>query len=220
MGERADVLERHERRTVRVRGEGIVEVAPDAATLVGGVFVSKANLKKARDEAAAKATAIIAAARESGVARRDIQTGRYAVYPRQEVDGKGRPVSSITYEVSNRITVAVRDLERLPDLLDAMTASGANQVDGPIFFLQHPEEAEDEARRRAMATARRRAEVLAAAAGSTLGTILTIAESGASSGVRLAERSVRFSLDAPAATPIEAGTERIVASIEVTWELV
>jgi uncharacterized protein YggE len=220
MDERTDGSGSHDRRTIRVRGDGIVEVAPDAARLVAGVYVRKANLGKARDEAAASATAIIAAARESGAARRDIQTGRYAVSPRREVDGKGKSASRLGYEVRNTITVTVRDLERLPELLDAMTASGANQIDGPFFFLQHPEEVEDDAGRRAMASARHRAEVLAAAAGATLGSVLAIAEGGSAGGGRLAERSVRFSLDAPAATPIEAGTERIVATIEVTWELV
>ena len=85
----------------------------------------------------------------------------------QYLEAKGKLATIVAYDVRNTVSVVVRDLERLPEVLDAATAAGANQVFGPALFLQHPEAHEDEARRLAMASARRRAEALARAAGAT-----------------------------------------------------
>jgi uncharacterized protein len=112
------------------------------------------------------------------------------------------------------------DLDRLPSVLDAATRADANQVQGPDFFVQHQEDAEDEARRLAMASAPRRADVLATAAGATLGPVRSIVSSGADSGPmpHLAYRVV--AADADPATPIDACAERVMAEVEVVWGLV
>jgi uncharacterized protein YggE len=205
--------------TVRVRGEGQVEVAPDAATVTIGVLVSKASLKKAREEAAARAADAIAAVKEAGIPDRDIQTSEYVIQPRRSIDAKAKPTEIAGYDVRNTISVTVRDLERLPELLDAAVAASANQVNGPSFFIQHPEAAEDEASRLAMADARRRAEVLAEAAGATLGRVRSIDEVEEHSGPAPRMMMRAMAADSGATTPIEAGTERITARVEVVWEL-
>jgi uncharacterized protein YggE len=205
--------------TVRVRGEGMIEVAPEAATISVGVLVSEPNQKKAREEAAARAGAVIAAVKEAGIPDRDIQTSNYSVSPQRNFDSKGKPIAIVGYDVRNTISVTVRDLDQLPATLDAAMAASANQVSGPDFFILHPEAAEDEARRLAMASARRRAEVLAATAGRTLGAVRSIVEGDSRAP---APRMALMARAAPmdTATPVEAGTERIMASVEVTWELV
>lgn len=205
--------------SVRVRAEGAVEVAPDAATISVGIHVSRPNQKKAREEAAASATSIIAAVKDAGIPDRDIQTSTYSVTPQRNVESKGKPIGIIGYDVRNTIAVTVRDLARLPAVLDAAMAASANQVSGPFFFIQHPEASEDQARRLAMSSARRRAEVLAAVEGRTLGAVRAITD-GDSRGPapRMAMMARAATMDT--ATPIEAGTERIVASVEVVWELV
>jgi uncharacterized protein YggE len=206
--------------TVLARGEGFVEVAPDAATITVGVTITKPGLMAARDEAASRAAAIIAAARDAGVPARDLQTSGYRIQLLRDNDPQGNPRVVRGYEVRNTVTITVRELSQLPAVLDAATAAGANQVQGPDFFLQHPEEAEDEARRLAMASARRRAETLAAAAGATLGRVRSIVDGESRGGPvpRMTYRAMAMA-DAAPATPIEAGTERITANVEVVWEL-
>ncbi len=207
--------------TVLARGEGWVETTPDAATIGAGVTVTKTSLSAARDEATSRAGAIIAAVKDAGIPARDIQTSGYRVYPLYDTGPERNPTVIRGYDVRNTVTVTVRDLDRLPPVLDAATAAGANQIHGPAFFIQHPEEGEDEARRRAMASARRRAEILAATEGATLGRVRSIVDGEANNGhvSRASYRTMSLAESAPA-TPIEAGMERITASVEVVWELV
>jgi uncharacterized protein YggE len=221
MNDRDDSREGFPTPTVRAQGEGWVEVAPDAATITVSVQVARPSLPAARDEAASRAAAMIAAAKEAGIPARDIQTGSYRIQPLRDTGPDGNPTVTRGYEVRNAVTVTVRDLDRLPAVLDAATAAGANQVQGPDFFIQHPEEAEDEARRLAMANARRHAETLAATEGATLGPVRSIVDGGSHGPPvpRMAYRAMAVAESAPA-TPIEAGTERITARVEVVWDLV
>lgn len=209
-------------RTVRARGEGTVEAQPDAARISAGSSISQASLTRAREDAARHASAIIAAAKGAGVPGSDIQTSGYAVYPQYKDSaaskGKGKPAAIVGYDVRNTVSIVVRDLERLAETLDAVVTAGANQVSGPDFFLQRPEVHEEEARRRAMASARRRAEVLADAAGARLGMVRSIVDGDLPA--MPAPRMMRaMAADAATPTPIEVGTERITASVEVTWDL-
>jgi uncharacterized protein YggE len=203
---------------VQVRGEGVIEIEPDAATIVAGVFVTAATLEQARADAARSANAIIAAARAAGVPDRDIQTSSFTVTPRREVDKKGNLGPITSYDIRNRVTLTVRNLDQLPSLLDAVVSAGSNDLAGPTFFIQHPEQVEDDARRLAMASARRRAEVLATSAGATLGRVLSIVDGDSR---QPSPRPLAMAKFAQAdAMPIEAGVERVTASIEVTWELI
>jgi uncharacterized protein YggE len=211
----------HPLPTVLALGEGAVDAAPDAARVVIGVQVAKSGLAAARGEAASRVDAAIAAVKAAGIDAWDIQTSGYRVRPLRDIGPDGHPTTTRGYEVRNAVTVTVRDLDALPAVLDAATAAGANQVQGPEFFLQHPEEATDEARRLAMATARRHAELLAAAEGATLGRVRSIVDRGTHGGIvpRVAYRAMAMA-DSTPATPIEAGVERITASVEVVWDLV
>lgn len=204
--------------TVQVRGEGSVDVAPDAATIVAGVLATATTLERARADAARIASDIIAVARDAGIADRDLQTSSYTVTPRREVDKKGTLGAITSYDIRHRVTLTVRDLDTIPALIDLLTAAGSNELSGPTFFIQHPEEAEDSARRLAMASARRHAEVLAASAGVQLGHVLSIVDGESH---RPAPRAMfKAALADATPTPIEAGVERITASVEVTWELI
>jgi uncharacterized protein YggE len=214
-----DTLQGSLPRTVTSRGEGMVEVAPDAARISVGIAVSRPSVKKARAEAASQAAAIVAALQEAGVPAREMQTSGYTVHPQWSAAARGKPAAIVAYDVRNTISAIVRDLERLPEVLDAATLAGANEVSGPLFFIQHPEEHEDEARRLAIASARRRAEVLAAATGATLGQVRSIVDGQAHRPApRMAFQARTAVMDAP--TPIEAGTEQITANVEVIWDLV
>jgi uncharacterized protein YggE len=206
--------------TVLAQGEGAVDVVPDAARVVIGVQVASSGLATARDEAASRAETAIAAVKAVDIPAQDIQTSGYRVHPLRDVDPDGHPTATRGYQVRNAVTVTVRDLDALPAVLDAATAAGANEVHGPEFFLQHPEAATDEARRRAMASARRHAELLAAAEGAKLGRVRSIVDRGTHDGVapRMAYRAMAIADSAPS-TPIEAGVERITANVEVVWEL-
>ncbi|MBW2542354.1 MAG: SIMPL domain-containing protein, partial [Deltaproteobacteria bacterium] len=128
----------------------------------------------------------------------------------------------VGYAVSNRVSVKVRDLDTVSDVLDDAAEAGgdAARVSGISFAVDEPEQYESEARKAAVEDARKRAEELAALAGVKLGEVRSIAESGVS--VPFAERGYRgVMLESAAAprTPISPGETEISLSVSVVYEI-
>jgi hypothetical protein len=119
------------------------------------------------------------------------------------------------YTASNTLSVRVRDLPSLGALLDAAVSDGANTLNGVNFAVTDPAPLLDEARKRAVADARHRAEVFAQAAGSTLGPITTITEGAGQSPAP----QFGYARAAMAAPPVEAGEISLSAAVTITWQL-
>jgi uncharacterized protein YggE len=202
--------------TIVVPGTGRVSVIPDVADVRLGVSVARPKVDAARAEAARAMDAILAAVDAAGVARRDVRTTQLSIQPRYDYRD-GRPPILTGYELANVVEVTVRDLARLGDVVDASLAAGATSMDGLAFRIAEPASAEREARELAMADARARAEVLAAAGGLQIAGVSDIVEGG---GVRPPvpyPKAERMMLAADATTPVEAGAQEIVVSVTVTY---
>jgi uncharacterized protein YggE len=164
-------------RTITVSGLGEVTAVPDMAHVTLGAQSEAATA----DEALSATSVAVAAALEvltgAGIEERDIQTSGISLSPRMvwPSDGTGSPRID-GYVASNQLTVRVRDLTKLGDVLDAVVKSGANMLGGVSFTLSEPRATEDAARRAAVEDARARAELFAAAAGVTLGDVQQISE--------------------------------------------
>ena len=107
---------------------------------------------------------VMAAIRAAGIAERDIQTSGINLNPQYKYV-ENQPPSIVGYQASNNVNVKVRDLARLGKVLDAFVANGANQINGPSFEVDKPDEAYDEARLAALKKAQARANTYAAALG-------------------------------------------------------
>lgn len=190
--------------------------APDIAMIGAGV-VTQAT--KAGDAMAANAkamTATIAALKRAGVADRDIQTQSINLQPQYRY-GDNQPPVLTGYQANNRVSVRIRDLARAGGVIDALVSAGANQIDGPTLSIEHPEAALDEARAKALATARTRAELYAKAAGLTVKRIVRISESeNAGPIVRPMAMMARAAKDS---TPVEAGEQELTVNLSVVFEL-
>lgn len=200
--------------TISVTGEGIVQTVPDQATLSLGVTTNGATAAAAMAANTAAMTTVIARLKEAGIAEADLQTSNLFVSANWGGYDSGAP-KVIDYAASNMLNVRLRDITSLGQVLDAAVTDGANAVNGITFGLADPKPAMDEARTRAVADARARAEVLAAAAGVELGAIASITEGGAFNGP-----APMFRADAASApVPIETGEVAITANVTVTWTL-
>jgi uncharacterized protein YggE len=164
-------------RTISVAGEGRVAAAPDLATIQTGVVT---HARQAREAVSANNEAterLLATLEEHGIAAKDVQTSSFDVRPEYERDARGVSQPEIVgYRVTNQVRVRVRDLARLGRVLDAVVQAGSNQISGIVFDIDDPTDLLDAARKRAVADARRRAELYAAAAGVRVGRVLTISE--------------------------------------------
>lgn len=203
--------------TVTVTGEGKIEVAPDMATLTMGVTSRGESAAEALTANSADMAKILAALTEAGVATRDVQTSSINLNPVWDSEGYGKASAITGYEVSNQVTVSIRDLPALGKVMDGLVAVGVNQLYGLNFGLTEPEPQIDAARKASVADARRKAELLAEAAGLKLGAITSITEGGAGHGGPVA----MFARDSAASgVPVAEGALTMTASVTVSWTLV
>jgi len=199
-------------RVITVTGEGRIEAAPDLATLTAGVQSEALTAAPALAATSQAMQAVFDALAAAGIAPADMQTSQLSIDPVWAEDGSGRIRG---YSASNLVTIRVRDVARLGAVIDAASAAGANRVFGIGFELAEPRAQADAARERAVADARAKAELLAKAAGVTLGPVLSIREGGEPAPGPMFARAEM----ADAAAPVAQGVVGIDARVEIVYGL-
>jgi len=199
-----------------ISATGTVERTPDIATIGTGVVTQARTAGDAMSANAKRMTATIAALKAAGIADRDIQTASLNLAPQYRY-ADNQPAVLTGYQASNRVSVRLRDISRAGIVLDALVAAGANQIDGPEFGIDKPEAALDEARTKALTTARTRAELYAKASGLRIKKIVSIAESGG--GYTPPRPMMMMSARKEADTPVAAGEQSLAVTLSVTFEL-
>jgi uncharacterized protein YggE len=124
------------------------------------------------------------------------------------------------YQASNTVSLKVRDISKLGKVLDALVASGANQVNGPNFEIDEPESAYDEARRNALKKAQERADMYAKTLGLRVRRIVSIDEGGGDRPpVMLRGAMMKTMAMETADTPVAPGESTLSISLNVVFEL-
>jgi uncharacterized protein YggE len=203
-------------RTVTVSATGAVIAEPDIAHITAGVVTEAGNAKDAIARNSTVMVKLIDGLKGAGIAPRDLQTTQLNVEPRYTHAKDGRASGISGYRVSNLVRLTVRDVKRLGEIADLAISLGANQINQITFAVSEAEKLTDEARRNAMANARRRAELYAKAAGAELGPVLRISEDVADLGPGATTFAIRRSAPPP---PIEAGARRLVVEVSVVYAL-
>jgi len=199
-------------KLVTVGGEATVAVAPDAAVIRIGVTSLGKTAREASDTNAKQINAVFAAVKAGGVDERDIQTSRLSLQPQYDANKAG-PARLTGFQVTNQLTVKIRDIGALPNILDHAIAAGANEMSGIEFVVSQQSRLLDQARAEAMADAHRKAELYAQAAGAKLGKALQITDETASP-----PRPV-MALRA-GAVPVAPGEQTLRVAVTVSYELV
>lgn len=204
-------------RSITVSATGTVQAAPDQARIASGVVSEADTAAKALAANTGDMTKLIGGLKEAGVDGKDIQTSSFRIEPRYTNPQDGRSAPTIDgYRVVNEVSVLVRDVANLGGILDALVKLGANQMNGLSFEVSKADTLKDDARREAVANARRRAELLATAANATLGDVVTISEDVVHEGPRPFAMAKAARADS---VPIESGTETLEARVTITWAL-
>jgi uncharacterized protein YggE len=202
--------------TIVVSGTGRISVQPDTAELRLGVTVSKPSVGAARLEAGRTMDDILDALEDVGIERDDVRTALLSVQPRYDYRDGRAPVLA-GYDIANTVEVTVRDLAALGDVVDGTLGAGATSMDGLTFRLSDPARAEREARTRAMAEARSRADVLAEAAGLSIDAVTDIVEGVPVGPPMPLPKAQRMTMATDGATPVEAGTLEVAVTVTVTY---
>jgi uncharacterized protein YggE len=196
---------------------------PDLALFTAGVATTGKTAREALAANSAAMNRVIRELRASGIAERDIQTSNLSVSPvysnrsrpANELEEQAPPI--IGYQVSNQVHVKQRKLGEFGMVIDTLVSAGANQVNGPSFQVENADAALDSARREAIAEARKRAQLYAAATGLRVNRIVTMSESGGYSPRPIMARAV--AMDAAESTPVAAGEVELQINVSVVFEL-
>ncbi len=204
---------------ISVSGTGKITGAPDTLTITFGVTVLADTVAQAVATAAESADAVIAALTEGGVAEDDIQTSNYSIFPRY--DYRNDTQTLVGYQVTNSVTVKVRDLDSAGTLIDDVTTAGGDAVtvSGVSFSIEDNEALVEAARAAAWDDARAKAEQLAELAGVTLGIPTSIVETFSSPPVPYAFGEQSFAAEADTATPIAPGTQEVAVTLSVQYSI-
>ena len=196
-----------------VIGEGSVSAVPDYAQIIGGVTTQGKSVNEAAAANSKIMAAITAALLNAGIVQKDIQTSRFAIQP----DYTPSPVKISGYEVSNQVTVKIRDLDKAGDILERMVGAGATNVGNIQFQHNDPSKLLDQARDAAVADAKRKAEVYAKASGITLGRVVWLTED-AGYAPPMPMLAARATMGAAAPVPISTGEDTLHVRITVGFD--
>lgn len=196
--------------TITVTGNGTVDVTPDQVSFDFGVTTNGTTAAEALSRNSARAQSIIDALKKAGIASAHIQTTQVSLWP--QTNHNGRVITG--YQASNSVNVTA-PLAKSGSLVDAAVGAGANNVDGPTLDTSQKDSLYNQALKQAVLQAKGKAQAIASAAGLTLGSQLKVHEGG-QTPIVYAEQSLAAG-PAKVATPIEAGTQKIQASVTVMY---
>jgi uncharacterized protein len=196
-------------RTITVSGIGIVTSVPDQADFTFGVSTNGNSATAALSANAKQVSKVIAVLKAQGIADRDIQTAQISISPNRNQAG----TMVVNYTATNSVTARTKSIVKAGEIIDAAVRAGANLVGGPSLTPSDHQALSRRALKAAIADARARAQVIAAAAHVKLGRVRSVAEAGSNPIISpVADKSF-------ATTPVEAGTVQTEADVTVTFDI-
>jgi uncharacterized protein len=198
-------------RTITVNGTGIVTSVPNQADFTFGVSANATNATAALTANAKQMTQVIGVLKALGIAARNIQTAQISITPNTNQAG----TTVVSYTATNSVTARTTSIATSGKIIDGVVHAGANLVGGPSLTASDQQALSRRALKAAIADARARAGVIAAAAHVTLGRVRSVTEA---SGGPITSGPVAASKSA--ATPVEAGTVQTEADLTVTFDIV
>jgi len=224
--------------TIAVTGHGEMLAVPDVATFYFSVSSLKATVGDAQADATAKANAVTDYLHAQGVDKKDIQTTDYSVNPQYEYQNASCPAvapGNATmycppgrqvlkgYEVRQTTTIKVHDTTKAGDLLTGVGGKGATEVSGLSFTFDDPSGVQNQARDKAIADAKKKADMLAKSLGVSLVRVVAFSENGSGYFPRTMTaygEVANQAMDSKAAPPeIATGQNKVSNDVSITYEI-
>ena len=205
-------------------GRGEVTVVPDVATLRLGIAAEAVTVDEAKSQATEAMNKVMDALTDNDVAEKDIQTQYFNIRQVTEWDREKEEETVVGYRVTNMVTAKVREIDKAGIIIDAVVKAGGDliRIDDISFSVDDPSAYYEEAREKAMADAKSKAEHLAELGGVSLGKPIYISESAQTPPVIYRGDLVmeaEVPVPAPAPTPISAGELDIVLTVQVVYSI-
>lgn len=207
-----------------VSGSGIVYAKADIANINVGL---KTGVKKTAVEATKESTnkmnSIIAELKKLKIEEKDIKTSDYSLTPVYNwTNDKGQELSG--YEVTQTLSLKIRDLSIIGSVIAKTTEQGANQIGNVSFTIDDEFALKNEARELAIRKAKEKAQMIAAQAGMKLGNVKSVVETPEQvaypmySNAKM-ELGMGGASDALASPAIQTGQNEIRIDITLVYEV-
>jgi uncharacterized protein YggE len=207
-------------RSISISGHGEISAMPDLAHITLGVVSSADTAATALAENTRTMTELMALLKEAGIGERDIATSNFSVNPRYDYgQGGNQPPKVVGYDVTNTVTITERRITELGALLDKAVRTGSNQIHGISFSVAEPDAMLDQARQKAIADARHKAEIYASAGGFKLGEVISVAEGGGYQPPPMPVVMKSARAEAAAPVPVAQGEQILAIDVNVTWQI-
>jgi hypothetical protein len=207
---------------IAVSGEADSSVAPDMAVVTLGVVRLEKTARAALDGNSQAMSAVLKGLKDEGIADKDLQTSDFSIQPQyvypDNSNGEQKAPVLTGYQVSNTLTVRIRDLKKLGVILDRTVTLGVNQGGDIRFTNDNPEKTIDEARKRAVRNAFAKARTLADAAGVKLGRVIEISEASSQPEAQPLAR-MAMAKQADTAVPVAAGENTYTVNVSITFAI-
>ncbi len=222
---------------ISVNGTGEVLAVPDVASFSFSVIEEGKTVKEAQDKATKKINSIVDAVKALGVEEKDIKTTGYNSYPKYDYQQTvctmqypnycppGKQILT-GYEVTQSITVKVRDTEKAGDALTKVGELGAGNISGLDFVVDDLEKVRAEAREKAVNDAKAKAKILSKTLGVKLDTIVNFYENGDGaypimyrSEMSADTKVMNMAGSASVAPSLPTGENKIVSNVTITYEV-
>src|SRR5438046_156315 len=202
-----------------ISATGEVTRVPDIAIISAGVVSRSATATGALQDDPDRMQRVLTALKRAGVEDRDVQTSNISLNPEYRYV-ENQPPQLTGYTASNQLTVKFRDIRSSGKILDALVGQGANQINGPNLTIDKPESALDEARAKAIAIGRARAELYARSLGMRVVRVVSVGEGGGYEAPPPRPMMARdMAVTGMAKTEMEPGEQKLQVSLAMIFEL-
>ncbi|OLP61351.1 hypothetical protein BJF93_20645 [Xaviernesmea oryzae] len=210
------------RPVISVTGTGQASAVPDLAVVSFSVVTQEKEARAALTANNAAMAKVLEAMKARGIAERDLQTSGFAINPQyvypQNKEGETNPPQLTGYQVANTLTVRIRQIDKLGEILDQAVTLGVNQGGGIQFSIDKPEQLAEDARKAAVANAMAKARTLAAAAGVTLGRVVEMRENSGRPEPMPMMRTMAKDMAAES-VPVAAGESAVTVDVEMSFDI-
>jgi len=202
--------------TISVSGEGKVFAVPDIGKVSFSVTKSAPSVESAQSEMIEGVNSVIASLKSQGVAENDIKTTGYSVYPRYDyIDGER---VSKGYEASQSMEVKIRDIDSSGIIISEAVSAGATQAGGLAFIIDDESSIKQEARKKAIDDAKKKAHVLARDLGVRLDDIVSFSESGGGYPV-FYEKAMTAGVGGAEIPEMPVGENEVISRVTIVFEI-
>lgn len=204
--------------TIVVQGEGKVSVVPNIAILSFTVEDTQNTVAQAQTNTATISNRAVNYLKKQGVAEKDIQTASYNTFPKYRYEQQSGKQILEGYRASQTITVKVRNLESVGKILVGLGEIGAQNINGPSFEVDNPQKVQSEARDKAIADAKQKAQALAKSLGIRLVRVVSFSENNG--GMPIFARAFDVATPEGKVIPdIPVGQNDITSRVTITYEI-